>query len=298
MPNLTPQDQRLITLAERGGNDATLLLLDLIHELEDKLDEQAEEIESLKTGKVSSDNMSTVAAEFASKLKTIEKGDRGDPGHTPTDEELTALIEPLIPFVTDGHTPTDDELLSLIRPEVKKSVEGAMPSDQRLLGLIREVLPREVSDERLTSLIKPLIPPPEKGEPGEPGNIKDLSPEEIRNSLELLQGDERLSSDAIKGLSEMEKRLKANIDAIPRPIIRKTQVVKRIRLTDQVDGVTRDFVLPKDTVDVLGLWGTSFPITFDTADWTLSGNQLSLAAGITTPASGQTLMALVEVLFY
>jgi len=45
------------------------------------------------------------------------------------------------------------------------------------------------------------VPGP-KGEPGrdgKDGNIKDLSPDEIRNALELLQGDERLDIKAIKG---------------------------------------------------------------------------------------------------
>jgi len=53
MPTLTTRDKRLIRLAEKGGNDAALMLLDVVDELEDtiydlkqKIDNRIKEIET------------------------------------------------------------------------------------------------------------------------------------------------------------------------------------------------------------------------------------------------------------
>lgn len=123
----------------------------------------------------------------------------------------------------------------------------------------------------------------------------------FRDGLELLQDDERLDKSAIRGLDEEIERLegKINTQATSKPMgMKKVPIIKRHRLTDQVDGLTRSFKLPKDTVSVLGLWGTQFPVTFDDNDWTVAGNVLTLTDEVGIPESGQTLIALVETLFY
>ena len=77
----------------------------------------------------------------------------------------------------------------------------------------------------------------------------------------------------------------------------KSQVVRSVNLTSQVDGIVTSFTLPPDTVQVLGVWSTQFPITFDAAnDFTLAGNTLTINTG--TVQIGQTLWALCDVLFY
>lgn len=134
----------------------------------------------------------------------------------------------------------------------------------------------------LVSLIKPLIPDPIPG--------KDADSDKIRKELvEVL-------------LQEVEKQVSERISKIPKSTgkfgMRKIPIVKRVNLTSQCNGATKSFKLPKDTVAVLGVFGTQFPITFDEADFTLTGNTLTLADGITAPASGQTLYVLVETLFY
>lgn len=98
-------------------------------------------------------------------------------------------------------------------------------------------------------------------------------------------------------------KLKEDIEALKRLPrgrmgMRKVPIVRSHRLTGDVDGSTRSFNLPKDTVRVLGLWGTQFPVTFDENDWSLSGNTLTLADQIATPQGGQTLIAIIETLFY
>lgn len=95
------------------------------------------------------------------------KGNKGDAGHSPTDEELLVLIRPLIPSVKDGHTPTPEELLVLIRPLIPRVKDGETPSDERIIRLIKPLIPRvkdgeTPSDSRLLKLIKPLVPTKEK----------------------------------------------------------------------------------------------------------------------------------------
>jgi len=91
--------------------------------------------------------------------KQGEPGLKGDPGHTPTREELTALIKPLIPEVKDGKTPTEAELLAIIKPLIPKvrdgkdGVDGHTPSNEELLAIIR-----------------PLIPSPTNGKDGQDGS--------------------------------------------------------------------------------------------------------------------------------
>ena len=66
-------------------------------------------------------------------------------GETPTDEQLIALIKPLIPKAEngkDGITPTIDELLALIRPLIPQVQNGETPSDERLISLIKPLIPK------------------------------------------------------------------------------------------------------------------------------------------------------------
>ena len=71
----------------------------------------------------------------------------GDKGEGPTDDDLLRLIRPLIPKVKDGETPTDEKLLSLIKPlvdaiEVKEGEDGDTPTDDQLIALIKKVMPK------------------------------------------------------------------------------------------------------------------------------------------------------------
>lgn len=123
--------------------------------------------------------------------------------------------------------------------------------------------------------------------------------ERIRDSLELLNGDERLDAKYIKGLEEKFKTLEQRIMGIAGKSMGKAKVpiVRPINLTSQVDGATTDFTLDNDVVRVLGVWSTQFPVTFDDAnDFTHNGRTLTINTG--TVQSGQTLWALCECLFY
>lgn len=97
---------------------------------------------------------------------------KGDKGKSPTDEELLALIRPLLP--------TDADLLTLIKPLIpEKAADGHTPSKEELVSLIRPLIP-QVQDgetptkEQLIALIKPLIPKPVHGKPGISPPIEDI----------------------------------------------------------------------------------------------------------------------------
>jgi len=125
------------------------------------------------------------------------------------------------------------------------------------------------------------IPKPKDGLQG-----KDIDPstvEELQNELKLLKEE----TEKIKNLPRGKFGM------------RKVPIIKRVNLSSQCDGATKAFTLPRDTVDVLGVFGTQFPINFNPGtDWTFSGQTLTLADGITAPATGETLYAIIETLFY
>ena len=122
---------------------------------------------------------------------------------------------------------------------------------------------------------------------------------EAANSVRNIQEVRKLIIDELK-------KIKDELDSVKRartgrPMGRaKVQIIRAVDLTSQVDGSTSAFTLPPDTVGVLGVWGTQFPVTFrQDVDWTFSGRTLTLeTAQVGIPQSGQTLWVLADVLFY
>lgn len=77
-------EEKLLNLARKGGNDASLVLFDDIRELEERVDK-------LEQGDPKEEQ---IAERLAKRLTKLEKGDKGD---EPSDERLASLIAPLIP---------------------------------------------------------------------------------------------------------------------------------------------------------------------------------------------------------
>src|SRR3990167_6281147 len=76
---MTTQEQKLITLAQKGGNDATLYLLDLIEELEKKMADI--EQKTPKDGLDLSYILDTIrGTKDTIKAIPVIKGDKGDKG--------------------------------------------------------------------------------------------------------------------------------------------------------------------------------------------------------------------------
>lgn len=121
---------------------------------------------------------------------------KGDDGKTPTDKELIDLIKPLIPEPIKGDDAepiTDEQLIELIKPlipEIPEVIHGVDGKDYVL-----------TSDDlkEIANLVDVEVP-----------ELVEKTPEEVRDLLENLEGEERLDISAIKGLDEKLKELKDN----------------------------------------------------------------------------------------
>ena len=175
--------------------------------------------------------------------------------------------------------------------EMKRETDNKIKEVNRKLSEIRDGEDgKDADEEKIIGEVLKKIPKP-----------KEETPQEVRNKLESLKGEDRLDKENIRGLEDEINALRVAISSIPRGRgmgRAKIQITRRVSLTDQVDGNTRSFTLPPDTVDVLMLQGSQLPATADSADWTLRGNTLTLADSVATPVAGQTLTALLDVLFY
>lgn len=163
-----------------------------------------------------------------------------------------------------------------------------MSTEQKKLFNSLKKEANDIFEKRMSEMHKEIERRAVKGERGVPG--KGLLP--TREQIVAI-----VAPELDKFKEEVETKTKQDRSR-GNAIMRKVPVIKRINLTNQVNGEAKEFKLPKDTVEVLGVWGTMFPITFDTADFSLVGNTLVLTDEVPAPESGQTLFALCEVLFY
>lgn len=137
---------------------------------------------------------------------------RGRPGHTPTDEELLTLIQPLIPAPTPA--PTDEELVSLILPLIPAPIpgdDGDEPTTEQLLALIRPLIPPAIpgkdalapTTEEIAAIAKPiiksLVPKSVPGKDGSPDTGVDI----VRKHKEL-EKEQRISYDDLKDLPNLD----------------------------------------------------------------------------------------------
>lgn len=135
----------------------------------------------------------------------------------------------------------------------------------------------------------------EQGEKGDKGDIKDLAPDEIRNALEILQEDERLDQSSIKGLDELKKELKEEIQAVRgmKASIGIGGLVNTVRyedLTSQCDGANKTFQVPLHRKAIM-LTGTQFPLIYrPVTDYITANHTLTLTSEVAAPDAGQTLI--------
>ena len=131
------------------------------------------------------------AGEASSKLAQFlddMKGEKGDDGHTPTVQELTALITPLIPEPIkgdDGVPPTNEELIALIQPLIPDPLKGE-PGEKAT-----------VDYEKVVREVVSLIPTPKNGKPGDKGDPgKNGAPDTMTSKIiaELKKQIKTLSS--------------------------------------------------------------------------------------------------------
>lgn len=233
-------------------------------------------------------------------------------------------LESILNIVDDGLT--REEFVQSFEAVLKLIVEAEEKHQQAMNALLDELTRKvnkkltEVKDGKDSEVPGPQGPIGPRGEPGKDGkdgkdgksgingkNGKDGkdgspdTPEQVRDKLESLNGDDRLDKSAIKGLDDELEKLVGQIKSKKGGRgMRKVPIVRTVDLTADVDGSTTEFTLPMDTVKVLGVWGTQFPVSFrENVDWKFSGRTLTLQTSeVDIPQSGQTLFALIETLFY
>lgn len=114
----------------------------------------------------------------------------------------------------------------------------------------------------------------------------------IRDSLELLQGDERLDKSAIKGLDEELKKITVSKGAAGGNTgggaVARTRV-HYYDLTSQCNGILKVFAVPLN-FGIIGVFSTQFPINYrPLVDWTEGNRTLTLTSQVSAPETGQTL---------
>lgn len=166
-----------------------------------------------------------------------------------------------------------------------KAVSELRPTIETLIAQAEEKFAAvDAQAEKLSNIKAPEPTPPD-------------SAEDIRNKLELLEGDERLDQSAIKGLKEDMAALKDVIgrvaDRAGRVISPPNNAVQFADLSSQCDGVTTKFTVPRHRF-IVGLQSTQFPNIFRPGvDFTTANTTLSLVTSqVAAPQAGQTLMFL------
>ena len=120
-------------------------------------------------------------------------------------------------------------------------------------------------------------------------------PEEIRNKLEMLEGDERLKMEAIKGLIEkLEEMEKKNIKSVyTGGNVGGGKIVRSYDITASLDGVLKTFSLPA-FARIISIHLSSFPsILRETTDFTADPSAMTITFtseidASTSLATGQT----------
>lgn len=148
------------------------------------------------------------------------------------------------------------------------------------------------------------IPGPkgDRGEPGPTGRAifggvgapgKDGSPdtpEQVRDKLETLEGDERLKATAISGLEP----LLADVETLKKRPIQtpaKSYAIHTKDASAQCDGATTSFTVGGSHFGIIGVFSTEFPQIYrPIIDYTETRTGITLTAQVSAPASGQTLV--------
>jgi len=211
---------------------------------------------------------------------------KGDDGHTPTEQELIAIIRPLIPtpedilrrirVPNDGYTPTNEEIIALIKPLIPEVKDGHTPTKSEL-----------------RRLIIPLIPPPEKGEPGispapiQPQTIIDAVMKELAVGLTLEPKHIKGLGDKIKNLDDLIAFLKAGGF---RGGQGTTTVVGGAPFAETVsgtiDGVNVTFTVPTTIVKAQALYLAN-SVYQPMVDFTTSGTTITMTVAPDISLAGQ-----------
>ena len=145
-------------------------------------------------------------------LKNLMDKVRGEPGHTPTAEELFAIIKPLIPEAPEAKGPTADMVWDAVR-EMMPERKELMPARSEMIALIEPMVPKlseivsRVSDMAKAEIVDAMP------------SARDVAEEvsgmgrTIRESLEDLPDGQKLRIEAIEGLLELIEEIQRDAKA-------------------------------------------------------------------------------------
>ena len=207
--------------------------------------------------------------EIAEETKKMQ-GEPGKDGKTPTEEEIKSFIKHLIPDTIPGK---DYVLTEQDKKEIAKKIE--VPVVEKVIEKTEVIREQPI----VTNEIKEVA--------------KYENPEQIRDKLEELTGEDRLDKSAIKGLAEEIKKLSDRWEA-GRPIFGpgKTKVYLK-DLSASLDGATKTFFIGTH-FGISGVFGSSSPFVFrPTIDYIESGKNIVFDASIDATlslAGGQSLI--------
>jgi hypothetical protein len=179
---------------------------------ERKLEKALKFLEVANEDYVSSDDFAEVIAQVIEAVKSVK--DRSEEALDTTDSKLSKEITKLATLIEKKGTDTEGKLGKLDN-KIDKQIESVKS--------IISKLQLEKGDKGDRG---------EKGDRGDAGPAgKDGSPdmaEDIRNKLELLEGDERLDKSAIKGLDDIERIARANAQAAGVPYTQVSNLTNRV----------------------------------------------------------------------
>lgn len=261
------KDREIIKLAEAGANDAHLILFDNIEELRDAMSEIEEDVGNLEDsvkslqrnlvkeikegGKIGnaikSEDIERMVMKLALKLIDIHKG---DDGHTPTREELLALITPLIPPI-----PT------VVQGE--KGDEGKTPvfgkdyfTKTHTLELIEKVLER--------------IPLPET-----------LTGNELIETIN--KGEKKIDRERIEGLDDFVKKSAQGLPVLGG--VSGRDIFTDIDISADLDGTKKTFDI-QATYNIISVHLSSFPYAIrKTIDFTYTMTSITFTGEIDAPTA-------------
>ena len=272
-------NEQLKTLSDKKGSDADLFVLDKINDVKDDVKKVEENVTDIKQDvrdikrdldrDIPEDKrVEKIAQRLQTKFLAADKGDKCDKGDSPSKEEITTLIKPLIPKPIKGD-----------KGDSVKGEKGDAGNDAD-----EEAIANRVKIE----IKQPIVDEIEK-------DIPQLS-EPIRDALELLDGEERLDFSAIKGLRNALNKMNNSMKSLGRAkvgggfskIAMEGKMVDDETPSGTINGTNKDFTLdhiPNPTGSLKVYRGGARQRI--TEDYTLSTNTISFTVA---PVSGEVLL--------
>lgn len=149
----------------------------------------------------------------------------------------------------------------------------------------------EINYDLIISKVLSEIGPIKNGEPGANGSPD--TPEQVRDKLETLKGNDRLDKSAIKGLIEDLARIEKQLSTqISRASVAGRDIFKDIDISAQFNGILKTFNIPA-TYNIISVNLSSFPYGSlrKTIDFTYTPTTITFTSAITAStqlAAGQS----------